>query len=51
MEAIAPETDDGRRAVIEAALKAYCARDTEAMIVLAAICVVEMAEDRLCLSE
>jgi len=35
MEAIAPETDDGRRAAIEAALKAYCARDTEAMIVLA----------------
>lgn len=35
MEAIARETDDDRRVTIAAALKTYCARDTEAMIILA----------------
>jgi len=34
VEAIAPETTDSRRAAIDAALRAYCERDTEAMIVL-----------------
>jgi hypothetical protein len=35
VEAIAPGTTDERRAAINAALRAYCGRDTEAMIVLA----------------
>lgn len=35
LEAIAPETNAARRGALELALKAYCARDTEAMIVLA----------------
>lgn len=35
LKAIAPETSTGRRRALELALKAYCARDTEAMIVLA----------------
>lgn len=35
LEAMAPETSAERRRALELALKAYCARDTEAMIVLA----------------
>ena len=35
LEAICAETDDNRRAYIDAGLRAYCGRDTEAMIVLA----------------
>lgn len=37
VEAIAAETDDARRAVLDAGLRAYCGRDTEAMIVLARV--------------
>ena len=36
LEAIAADTTDARRAAIDAGLREYCARDTEAMIVLAA---------------
>jgi len=35
MEAIAANTTDARRMALDAALRAYCGRDTEAMIVLA----------------
>jgi hypothetical protein len=35
IEAIDPRTDDRRKAALDAALRAYCKRDTEAMIVLA----------------
>jgi hypothetical protein len=35
VEAVSPEATDQRRKAIDAALRAYCARDTEAMIVLA----------------
>ena len=35
LEAIAPETTLERRAQLDVALRAYCGRDTEAMIVLA----------------
>lgn len=35
LEAIAPETSVARRRSLELAMKTYCARDTEAMIVLA----------------
>lgn len=35
LEAIAPETTSARKAALDAALRAYCGRDTEAMIVLA----------------
>ena len=36
LEAIAPGTTPERRAAIDAGLRKYCARDTEAMMVLAA---------------
>ena len=35
LEAISPSTTDNRRAALDLALRAYCGRDTEAMIVLA----------------
>ena len=35
LEAIAPQTDTTRRDAIDAALRAYCGRDTEAMIAVA----------------
>lgn len=35
VEAITPGTSDARRAALDVALRAYCGRDTEAMIVLA----------------
>jgi hypothetical protein len=34
-EAIAADTGESRRQAIDAALRAYCGRDTKAMIVLA----------------
>lgn len=37
VEAIAAETSDERRAALDASLRAYCGRDTEAMIVLARV--------------
>ena len=35
VEAIGDETSEARRSEIDVALRAYCKRDTEAMIVLA----------------
>lgn len=42
IEAIAPGTTDARRKALDVALRAYCGRDTEAMIVLAR----RLTEDR-----